>query len=69
MRRTFFEVIAPMALLLLAVSPSRAQRTAEYSTAQNAVLKVDEEFRRAKLENGDATPYRGKQLRGNEPIR
>ena len=54
MRRTF-KVMAPMALLFLAVSPSRAQRTAEYSTAQNAVLKVDEEFRRAKLENDTAT--------------
>ena len=55
MRRTFFEVTAPIALLLLAVSPSKAQGTAEHATDQNAVLKVDDEFRRAKLENDTAT--------------
>ena len=52
MRRTLFQLTLPMALLILALSQSRAQ---EHSTDQNAVLKVDEAFRLAKQENDTAT--------------
>ena len=52
MRRRLLQLTIPVALVFLAVSQSRA---AEYSADQNAVLKVDEAFRRAKLERDTAT--------------
>ena len=55
MRRRLLQLTIPVALLFLAVSQSRAQHSTEYSADQNAVLKVDEAFRRAKLERDTGT--------------
>jgi hypothetical protein len=55
MRRALLQVMAPMALLFLDVSQSRAQHKPKYSADEDAVLKVDEAFRRAKQENDTAT--------------
>jgi hypothetical protein len=51
MRRTLLQTMVTTALSFLAVSQSRA----EYSPDQNAVLKVDETLRVAKLANDTAT--------------
>jgi hypothetical protein len=55
MRRRLLQLTIPVAVFFLAVSQSRAQHSTEYSADQNAVLKVDEAFRRAKLERDTAT--------------
>jgi hypothetical protein len=55
MRRRLLRLTIPVALFFLAVSQSIAQHSTEYSADQNAVLKVDEAFRRAKLERDTAT--------------
>src|ERR1700736_1896955 len=52
MRRILFRLTLPTALLILTASQSRSQ---DHSADQNAVLKVDEAFRRAKQENDTAT--------------
>ena len=55
MRRRLLQLTIPVTLFFLAVSQSRAQHSTDYSADQNAVLKVDEAFRRAKLERDTAT--------------
>jgi hypothetical protein len=55
MGRTLLQVMAPTALLFLGgVSQSRAQHAPKHSADEDAVLKVDEAFRRAKQENDTA---------------